>query len=89
MNKRKADPTKREKRDPTNDFLRSPTGQDFIDWWKEHRHSGYATKGTETRWGMTPHHACRCDRYMAEFYVDTGTTGELRYEWTPAELKRP
>lgn len=70
------------------EFLNSRMGQEFIAWWKQHRHSGYAVKGTETRWGTPPATACSTDRYMAEFCSDRGYDEKIRFDYTAADYER-
>ena len=73
-------------------FLDSKTGQEFIKWWKNHRHSGYAFKDRgvhrDERWAIEPMLACNCDRYMAEFCSDTGKEEKLRFEYSASEYER-
>ena len=46
----------------------------FYNWWKEHRHSGFAeNEAGMRRWGITPLEAWKCNRYRTEFSADTGT----------------
>lgn len=42
--------------------------RDFVAWWKEHRHSGYAEhKDGRSRWGIVPWQAYISERYQAEY----------------------
>lgn len=53
----------------------------FINWWKEHRHSGFVeTPDHKWRWNIAPREAWMVDRYRAEFGSPS------RYEWTSEEL---
>lgn len=40
----------------------------FVDWWKEHQHSGFV-QDSEARWhwNITPPEAWNCARYRSEF----------------------
>ena len=71
----------------TTEFLKGATGQKFIRWWAMHRHSGYATRGVETRWGTPPYLACKVDRYMAEFYADHKMDEKTRYNYEASEYE--
>ena len=86
--KDKTPPAKKQKHNLTIEFLNSETGRDFIAWWKNHRLSGYAIKGTQERWTILPYTASRCDRYMAEYCSDRGYGQELRFEYTAADYER-
>jgi hypothetical protein len=80
-----------EKPNISKQWLRSPTGQKFMAWWKDHRDSGYATRGVETRWGIAPIKACNTDRYMAEFYSDSQMDASecpLRFSYTAEDYER-
>ena len=46
--------------------------QSFVQWWKNHRDSGYAEKGVEYRWNILPPDAWKCHRYRLEFSDATG-----------------
>lgn len=42
--------------------------QEFVAWWKEHRHSGHCyTKNGYTHWGLLPWQAYESEQYRAEF----------------------
>lgn len=42
--------------------------RDFVDWWKEHRDSGYAeNRGGKSRWGILPWKAYYIEAYRAEY----------------------
>jgi hypothetical protein len=46
----------------------------FVEWWKDHRHSGFYEDDEHFYyWGIKPSEAWACDRYRAEYSSDTGT----------------
>ena len=82
--------TEAEKLAEINLWSRSDVGKDFIAWWKEHRHSGYATKPGTTyeRYGIVPYEAWVCDRYRAEYASDRGIMAHLKFEYDAADYER-
>ena len=53
----------------------------FVDWWKEHRASGFAEdKQGRYSWGIYPKEAWHIDAYRMEYAVFTGTYYAPRYE---------
>lgn len=54
-------------------------GSEFVEWWKNHRHSGFCSVKDQRLghevfyWGITPRHAWKCARYRVEFEDATGT----------------
>ena len=75
-------------RDLAKQWLTTEVGRKFSHWWSNHRHSGYATRGTETRWGIRPWEATLHDRYMAEFYSDHNMGQKTRYEYSAEEYEK-
>ena len=58
-----------------------PIPTDFIEFWKNHAHSGfYETTDRKWRWNITPREAWMVDKYRAQFGSPT------RYEWKIEEL---
>ena len=82
--------TKKEQVDEINLWANSEVGKDFRSWWKNHRHSGYATKPGTTyeRWSTQPYTAWMCDRYRAEYASDRGILAHLDFEYDAQDYER-
>jgi hypothetical protein len=60
--------------------VKNPPVPEFMDWWKEHRHSGYCYRRDQPgllgikveRWSITPNIAWTMPRYRVEFEAGTG-----------------
>ena len=60
--------------------------QSFVQWWKEHRHSGFAEKGSQYRWNILPPDAWNAHRYRLEFSDATGHPYDpLHYKFQDGE----
>jgi hypothetical protein len=61
-------------------------GKDWTEWWKNHRHSGFASKYDERlghevyRWNQVPQEAFTILRYRVEFEDQTGISTGLSQE---------
>jgi hypothetical protein len=68
-------------RQPPPKKQQEPIPTEFIEFWKNHEHSGfYETPDRKWRWNITPREAWMVDRYRAEFGSPS------RYEWKSEEL---
>jgi hypothetical protein len=72
---------KQQKAAPVKDLnVKNPPVPEFIEWWREHRHSGYCYRHDQPgllgikieRWSITPNVAWTMPRYRVEFEADTG-----------------
>lgn len=63
-----------ERTDKAAEFLNSDIGKEFVEWWKEHPHSGGDALDERglPRWNINPYKAWMCDRYRKEFSVAIG-----------------
>jgi hypothetical protein len=63
----------------------------FVEWWKQHRHSGFAEdKEGKWHWNVKPWTAHKVDRYRAEFESDNlipAEKSEAKYQYSFEEIE--